>query len=144
MRRDYGRCKKGERLYGVASSRKDKRTNIIGAWNNQRKLFAATTCESNVNGEIFLKWVKEWLAPTLLKGDVVVMDNAPWHKSDEIRKIIESVGAKLIYLPPYSPDFNKIEQQWANLKEFIRKIIHHETMKSFKQKILYTLGMNMF
>jgi transposase len=53
------------------------------------------------------------------------MDNAPWHKGEEIKKIIEETGAKLLYLPPYSPDLNPIEHAWANLKQFIRKLAHY-------------------
>ena len=69
------------------------------------------------------------------------MDNAPWHKSDEIAKAIENVGARLIYLPPYSPDFNKIEQQWANLKNFIKKIIYCHEINDFKLKLLHSINM---
>ena len=70
----------------------------------------------NVNGEIFVDWVKNRLAPALSKGDVVVMDNADGTSQTEIEEAIKEAGARLIYLPPYSPDFNKIEKQWANPK----------------------------
>lgn len=57
----------------------------------------------------------------LAKGMVVIMDNAPWHKGDDIKQLIEATGAKLLKLPPYSPDLNPIEHAWANLKARIKK-----------------------
>jgi transposase len=66
-------------------------------------------------------WLETSLLPTLVKGQVVVMDNATFHKGDRIQELIQSVGCRLLYLPPYSPDFNKIEQCWSWLKSRIRK-----------------------
>lgn len=71
--------------------------------------------------EVFTTWVREFLCQELRAGQVVIMDNASFHKSPIIRELIESVGCKLIYLPPYSPDLNPIEHVWANLKTLIRK-----------------------
>jgi transposase len=73
-----------------------------------------------VDGVIFLKWVKEDLAPTLRRGDVVVMDNLGSHKVKGVQEAIAAAGARLLYLPPYSPDLNPIEKCWAKVKQLLR------------------------
>jgi len=75
-----------------------------------------------MNGSVFLAYVEQMLAPTLSAGDYVIMDNLPSHKVAGVRDAIEARGAKLIYLPPYSPDLNPIEQAFAKLKALLRKI----------------------
>ena len=74
-----------------------------------------------INGEIFLAYVLTFLLPTLSKGDIVVMDNLPVHKVAGVVQAIEAVGARVLYLPPYSPDLNPIEQMFAKLKALLRK-----------------------
>ena len=73
-----------------------------------------------MNGEMFLAWVTQGLAPTLLKGDLVILDNLATHKIRGIVKAIDAVGARLLYLPPYSPDFNPIENMWSQIKQILR------------------------
>src|SRR5215831_5068665 len=75
-----------------------------------------------MNGECFLAWVEQMLAPTLQPGHVVVMDNLPAHKVAGVRQAIEARGAKLLYLPPYSPDFNPIENAFAKFKALVRMV----------------------
>ena len=72
-----------------------------------------------MNGECFLAWVEQMLAPTLQPGRIVVMDNLPAHKVAGVRQAIEARGAKLLYLPPYGPDFNPIENAFARFKAFV-------------------------
>lgn len=74
-----------------------------------------------MDGECFLAWVEQMLAPAMTPGAVVVMDNLPAHKVAGVREAIEAVGATLLYLPPYSPDFNPIENGFAKLKAHVRK-----------------------
>lgn len=74
-----------------------------------------------MNGNAFLAYVEQVLAPTLNPGDVVVLDNLSAHKVPGIREAVEAAGARLLYLPPYSPDFNPIEQLFAKLKALLRK-----------------------
>jgi len=69
---------------------------------------------------MFLAWVVQGLAPTLQKGDVVIMDNLATHKVQGVREAIEAVGARLLYLPPYSPDYNPIENMWSKIKQILR------------------------
>ena len=74
-----------------------------------------------INGQSFAKWVEQFLLPTLAPGDVVIMDNLSSHKRPAIRHAIRSVGARLLYLPPWSPDLNPIEQMFTKLKHLLRK-----------------------
>jgi len=73
-----------------------------------------------INGQLFLAWVEQQLVPTLLMGDVVIMDNLSSHKVAGVREAIESAGAELRYLPPYSPDLNPIELAFSKLKKLLR------------------------
>ena len=74
-----------------------------------------------MTGLVFLYFLKHFLCPLLAKGDYVVMDNASVHKVDEVQDLIQKTGAKLIYLPPYSPDLNPIELAWNKIKQYLRK-----------------------
>ena len=77
--------------------------------------------EGAMDGEMFLAWVVQGLAPTLRKGDVVIMDNLATHKVQGVCEAIEAVGARLLYLPPYSPDYNPIENMWSKIKQILRR-----------------------
>jgi len=84
-------------------------------------MVAPMVLDGPMNGEAFIAYVEQVLVPELGKGDVVVMDNLPAHKVTGVRKAIEGAGARLIYLPPYSPDFNPIEMAFSKLKAMLRK-----------------------
>jgi transposase len=73
------------------------------------------------NGEMFLAWVQQGLAPTLRPGQVVILDNLATHKIQGVREAVHSRGARLLYLPPYSPDFNPIEPMWSKIKQVLRR-----------------------
>jgi transposase len=73
-----------------------------------------------MDGERFLAWMRQGLAPALRPGDVVILDNLATHKIQGVREVIEAVGARLLYLPPYSPDFNPIEPMWSKIKQILR------------------------
>ena len=75
----------------------------------------------NVNGEMVEKYFKEYLVKELKPGQIVVLDNASYHKRKGIQKAVEEVGCKLLFLPAYSPDFNPIEQLWSQLKRLVKK-----------------------
>ena len=72
--------------------------------------------EGPMDGEMFLAWVSQGFAPALRPGDVVILDNLATHKIQGVREVIEATGARLLYLPPYSPDFNPIEPMWSKIK----------------------------
>jgi putative transposase len=82
-----------------------------------------STCvfDGPINGESFLLYVEQFLVPTLRRGDIVIMDNLGSHKADAIRQAIAKVGARLLFLPPYSPDLNPIEQTFSKIKNALRK-----------------------
>jgi transposase len=77
--------------------------------------------EGAMNGEMFLAWVRQGLVPALQKDDWVIMDNLATHKIAGVGQAIETVGARLLYLPPYSPDFNPIENMWSKIKQLLRR-----------------------
>ena len=89
--------------------------------NNRKGLAATLTLDGPMDGSAFEAYVTQVLVPTLRPGDIVVMDNLPAHKRAEVRIAIEAVGARLLYLPPYSPDLNPIEMAFAKLKATLRK-----------------------
>jgi transposase len=92
-----------------------------------------------INGESFLRYVEQFLLPSLRPGDIVIMDNLGSHKGDAVRAAIRSMGAKLLFLPPYSPDFNPIEQVFAKMKHLLRKA-KERTVESTWQRIGSLLG----
>ena len=85
-------------------------------------LMAQKAFDRPINAASFEQWVEKSLAPTLAKGDIVVMDNLSSHKGPKVEQLIKAVGAELRYLPPYSPDMNPIEKAYSKLKAFLRKI----------------------
>lgn len=116
----YGWNQQGERFHALKSGRREGRVNMIAALCNQN-LIAAFTVEGACNRTVFETWLETCLVPTLVTGQVVVMDNATFHKGGRIEQLIEEAGCQVLYLPPYSPDLNKIEQCWSWLKSRIRK-----------------------
>jgi transposase len=82
----------------------------------------ALVFDGALNGEMFEEYVRKCLAPTLKNGDIVVMDNLSSHKREGLKEIVEEVGAKIEYLPAYSPDFNPVENMWSKLKSQLRKV----------------------
>lgn len=118
----YGYNEKGKRFYALKSGKRQGRVNIIAAWCNG-KLFATFTVEGACNRTVFETWLQTCLIPSLQPGQIIIADNARFHKGGRIKELIESAGCQLKYLPSYSPDLNKIEQCWSWLKSRIRKQI---------------------
>jgi transposase len=112
------------------------RVNMIAALCKQN-LIAPFTVEGACNRTVFETWLESCLLPTLEAGQVVVLDNAMFHKGGRIEQLIEDAGCKLLYLPPYSPDLNKIEQCWSWLKSRIRKKL--EQFDCLRDAIEYVL-----
>src|SRR5271167_2655257 len=120
MARLRGRAPRGKRLVGKIPHGHWKMTTFVAALRSTA-LTAPCVIDGPMNGDAFLAYVEQILAPTLKSGDIVVMDNLSSHKLPAIREAIEAAGARLLYLPPYSPDFNPIEQLFAKLKAALRK-----------------------
>ena len=118
----YAYSKIGERYYESHPGYRSKRISMIGGLNNNH-FMAPFMFEGHCNTRVFEIYIKEMLVPTLEPGMTVIIDNASFHKSVKIKKSIESAGCKLIYLPPYSPDFNPIEHYWHKIKTSIRKLM---------------------
>jgi transposase len=119
MSRLYARALKGKRAHGSPPDKRGKNVTIIGAM-ALRGIIGAMTFQGGTDTPAFLTFVKEVLVPSLWRGATVVMDNFSSHLVTGVKEAIESVGAKLVYLSPYSPDFSPIENCWSSLKEFLR------------------------
>lgn len=119
MARQYGRGPRGARVHDACPVNYGSNLTIIGAL-TLCGLDAVMTIEGAAGGEVFLTYVRKVLVPKLRFGNIVVMDNLAAHKVEGVRQAIESVGAHLIYLPPYSPDLNPIERAWSKLKNCLR------------------------
>jgi transposase len=120
MTRLRGRAPRGERLRASVPHGHWKTTTFVAGL-RLTGLTAPMVLDGPMDRMAFLAYAQHILAPTLSKDDIVIMDNLPAHKGDEIRLIIERTGAKLVFLPPYSPDFNPIENAFAKLKALLRK-----------------------
>lgn len=121
MSREYARAPVGERAQDDQPARWGDNVSLVGAI-GICGLRTLMTLEGAVDGDAFLAFVQHFLVPQLRPGDIVVMDNLSVHKRCGIREAIEAVGAELRYLPPYSPDFNPIEECWSKLKSILRTI----------------------
>ena len=119
MARLYGWAAVGHRLVDAVPHGHWKTSTFIAGL-RQDGLVAPCVFDGAINGELFLAYVEQVLVPTLQPGDIVVMDNLGSHKVAGVRRAIEAAGADLLYLPPYSPDLNPIEQAFAKLKALLR------------------------
>lgn len=120
MARRYGRSPRGERVAAAVPHGHWKTSTVLAGLRHDG-LVAPCVIDGAINGETFRAYVEQFLAPALSPGDVVIMDNLSSHKVAGVREAIEAAGAGLLYLPPYSPDLNPIEQVFAKLKACLRK-----------------------
>ena len=120
MARLRGRAPRGERLVAKVPHGHWKTTTFVAGL-RANALTAPCVIDGPMNGDGFFAYVEQILVPTLTPSDIVVMDNLSAHKVPGIRELIEAAGARLLYLPPYSPDLNPIEQLFAKLKALLRK-----------------------
>ena len=119
MARRHGRARRGERCRAAVPHGHWKTTTVTAGL-KLSGIVAPMVLDGPMNGDAFKAYVEQVLIPDLTAGDVVVMDNLPAHKATSIREKIERAGATLLYLPPYSPDFNPIEMAFAKLKALLR------------------------
>jgi transposase len=120
MTRCYGRAPRGQRLVAAAPHGHWTTSTFLAALRHDT-ITAPCVIDGPINGETFTAYVEQFLVPTLAAGDIVIMDNLGSHKGAAVRAAIEAVGARLLFLPPYSPDLNPIEQVFAKLKALLRK-----------------------
>ncbi len=133
MARLYGRGPRGERVIGRVPFGTWKTLTFVAGLRCD-EMTAPLVIDGAMNGETFLSYVKHCLAPTLNRGDIVVMDNLSAHKVAGIKEAIEAVGAELRYLPEYSPDLNPIEMAFSKLKAYLRKAAER-TQRSLCRRI---------
>ena len=121
MTRSHGRCAKGERLR-MGFPHGHRKTTTLVAGLRMTGMVAPMVLDGPINGDWFEAYVTQVLLPELRPGDVVIMDNLLSHKRASVRERIETAGARMMFAPPYSPDFNSIEKAFYRLKAMLRKI----------------------
>jgi transposase len=120
MTRTHGRSRRGQRFRAKVPHGRWRTLTFLAALRHDR-IDAPCVIDGPINGQSFLAYVEQFLVPTLSPGDIVIMDNLGSHKGMAVRRAIRAAGAKLLFLPPYSPDLNPIEQMFAKLKTLLRK-----------------------
>lgn len=120
MTRTHGRCVRGRRLVARVPHGRWRTLTFLAALRCDR-IDAPCVLDGPIDGRSFLAYVEQFLVPTLTTGDIVIMDNLGSHKGKPVRRAIRAAGAKLLFLPPYSPDLNPIEQVFSKLKTLLRK-----------------------
>ena len=121
MTRSRGRAPRGQRLVAKTPHGHWTTTTLIAAL-GITGMRCATVVDGAVNGDVFEAFVEQVLVPELRAGDVVIMDNLSSHKRVRVRELIEATGARLVFLPPYSPDLNPIELIFAKIKQSLRSL----------------------
>lgn len=138
MTRVYGRGARGARVIETVPQNYGENITMLASL-SLSGIDAPMTINGAVDAIVFKVYVEEVLSPTLTEGDVVIMDNLPAHKVAGIRELIEAKGARLIYLPPYSPDLNPIEKCWSKIKTHLRKAkarTREELEKALREALL--------
>ena len=119
MTREYARAPRGERAQGAVPRNAGTVTTMIGAL-DVNGVRAMMTIDGATDGEVFETFIERMLLRKLKPGDIVVLDNVGAHKTAEVRRLIRTAGARVLFLPPYSPDLNPIELCWSKLKALLR------------------------
>lgn len=120
--REFGRALRGVRVEDVRCGRRFARTNVIAAKCCDAILAPKTYCHTT-NKRFFMDWFEFDLLSVVPPGHTIIMDNASFHPKKELRKMAERYSVNLLFLPPYSPDYNPIEKFWANLKRWLRDFL---------------------
>ena len=123
---------RGERLRAFVPHGHWKTLTFLAALRHDG-ITAPCVFDGPINGESFLRYVEQFLLPTLKPGDIVIMDNLGSHKGHAVRAAIRAAGARLVFLPPYSPDLNPIEQVFAKLKTLLRKAAERTVEATWKR-----------
>lgn len=149
MTRLRGRAPRGERLIDKTPHGHWKTTTLIAAL-GIAGMRCSTVVDGAVNGDVFEAFVEQVLVPELRAGDVVIMDNLSSHKRHRVRELIEESGARLVFLPPYSPDLNPIEMIFAKVKQLLRSLASRtretlwKTMQSVLDQVTPTDALNCY
>ncbi len=127
LTRTHARSECGSRVYDFKPYYRGPKVSVIGGI-SLTKVLAVMTLDGSMDGEAYKVFIEHCLLPQLWAGAVVVMDNLPAHQVKEIKPLIESVGASVLYLSPYSPEFNPIEHWWSQLKAFLKQFSPKTTL----------------
>jgi len=139
MTRLYGRAPSDERVVDYTPDVRFERTSILSSVRANGDL-VPLVYEGALNGDLFKAYISQCLVPTLRKGDIVIMDNLTSHKVAGVVDPIIAAGAQVVYLPPYSPDFNPIEMMWSKVKAYLRKV-KARTKESLEKAIVEALDL---
>jgi transposase len=120
--REYGRAKRGEKVIGEVSGRKFKRVGVVAA-RMGGEIIAPLQYGGTMNSALFEKWFENCLLPALPENSTIVMDNASFHRKSRLVLLAQTAGHRVVFLPPYSPELNPIENFWSWLKARLRKIL---------------------
>jgi hypothetical protein len=129
VQREYGWSRGGEVCYGTRLGRARERLSVVAAWQKntadkstagQSGLFASLSFDGTCRHRLFEVWLRLMLCPLLRAGQVVILDNARFHRKEAVQRILRRVGCTALFLPPYSPDLNPIEKQWHPFKDRVR------------------------
>ena len=118
--REWARSKRGVKVFSDITGKRSARTTLIAA-RVENRIIAPFRYQGYTDSRVFEAYLEQVLVPELRKGQVVILDNASFHKSTKAKELIENAGCKIIFLPPYSPDLNPIEKSWAHIKAKIKK-----------------------
>ena len=132
MTRTHGRCPRGRRLVAKVPHGRWRTLTFLAALRHDR-IDAPCVLDGPINGLSFRAYVEQFLVPTLAPGDIVIMDNLGSHKGRIVRRILRAAGARLLFLPPYSPDLNPIEQVFSKLKTLLRKAAERTITATWKR-----------
>jgi len=114
--RPYAWSKRGDKSYGDRRGQRGTRTSLI-AGKRGKQLLAPVLFQGSTNARWFNQWLEEHLLPQLQPNSTIILDNAPFHRKDDVFRIAQEAGHSVLFLPPYSPDFNSIEQDFATIKK---------------------------
>jgi transposase len=134
--RQYGYSKRGQRIIGKIYGRKIYRTNLVAGLANG-KIVAPKLYRENISHLLFEDWLKNELLPRIKKKSIIVLDNAAFHRKKALRELVKKRKCHILFLPPYSPDFNPIEKKWSNTKAFLRDNV--QRFKTLQEAILHYL-----
>jgi transposase len=121
LTRTYGRAPSGERVNDYVPDARFERMSVISTIRLGGEM-APFCFEGTLNGELFEAYVNAMLVPALKKGDILIMDNSSVHKAKGVTKLLADKGVRVMFIPPYSPDFNPIELLWSKVKAFLKKV----------------------
>ena len=124
--RTHGRAIRGQRVYGLTQGKRSPRINVVAGYCDG-EILGDLCFRGSMNAERFEDWFSTHLLPLLKPDDVVILDNASHHRKKHLIRLAKSCGVIVLFLPTYSPDFNKIEKVWANLKRFLRNYSDQRT-----------------